>query len=170
MTGLDNLNHCSPKDGSVVLFSFGNYKVGRHPGRMGVNNATLYSEYFEETICPHLKKHKADALVEAVQRGRCSVWWVSTHFRMKGYFPDEQPDVIKNYNEDMRAYFERGSCGDVNYVDVYNMTSALAQRLPTQAEPLTYDSVHWGMEVNLAKAQIIIDALIKGTGARQALV
>ena len=49
----------------------------------------------------------------------------------------------------MRSFFDSGGCGAVNYIDVYNMTSALALQLPTEAEKLTYDGVHWGMEVGL---------------------
>ena len=49
----------------------------------------------------------------------------------------------------MRAYFDSGGCGAVNYIDVYNMTSALALQLPAEAEKLTYDGVHWGMEVSI---------------------
>ena len=29
----------------------------------------------------------------------CSVFWVSTHFRLRGYFADETPAVIKEYNQ-----------------------------------------------------------------------
>ena len=62
----------------------------------------------------------------------------------------------------MRSFFDAGECGAVNYIDVYNMTSGLASQLPTEAEKLTYDGVHWGMEINLIKAQIIIHALSHG--------
>jgi hypothetical protein len=53
------------------------------------------------------------------------------------------------FSIDMRAYFDSGGCGAVNYIDVYNMTSALALQLPAEAEKLTYDGVHWGMEVSI---------------------
>jgi hypothetical protein len=59
----------------------------------------------------------------------------------------------------MRAFFDGGGCGPVNYIDVYNLTSTLAMELREEAERMTYDGVHWGMEVNLLKAQIILHAL-----------
>eukprot|EP00595_Chromulina_sp_UTEXLB2642_P002930 CAMPEP_0196766134 /NCGR_PEP_ID=MMETSP1095-20130614/19009_1 /TAXON_ID=96789 ORGANISM="Chromulina nebulosa, Strain UTEXLB2642" /NCGR_SAMPLE_ID=MMETSP1095 /ASSEMBLY_ACC=CAM_ASM_000446 /LENGTH=46 /DNA_ID= /DNA_START= /DNA_END= /DNA_ORIENTATION= len=40
------------------------------------------------------------------------------------------------------------------------MTKELAQNYTADAEKMTYDRVHWGMEVNLLKAQIIINALV----------
>ena len=84
---------------------------------------------------------------------------------MHGYFPDELPDIIKSYNEGMRAFFESGKCGAVDYLDVYNMTRQLGSadsvpNLSAEAAKMTYDSVHWGMEVNLIKAQLIINALL----------
>jgi hypothetical protein len=60
----------------------------------------------------------------------------------------------------MREYFESaGRCGSVNYIDVFNLTSQLALTLTPEAETLTYDGVHWGLEVNLIKAQLILHAL-----------
>jgi hypothetical protein len=40
------------------------------------------------------------------------------------------------------------------------MTSSLALEHPEDAAQMTYDGVHWGYEVNLIKAQIILNALI----------
>ena len=61
----------------------------------------------------------------------------------------------------MREYFDRGGrCGPVNYVDVYNMTAALAGEAHHEAAKMTYDMVHWGIEVNLHKAQIVLNALL----------
>lgn len=60
----------------------------------------------------------------------------------------------------MRAYFDSSRrCGQVNYIDVFNLTSLLALAWPAEAELLTYDGVHWGLEVNLLKAQVILHAL-----------
>jgi len=58
----------------------------------------------------------------------------------------------------MRAFFDSHHCGPINYIDVYNMTLGLQNR--TEAVDMSYDRVHWGMEVNLVKAQIILNALL----------
>jgi hypothetical protein len=46
-----------------------------------------------------------------------------------------------------------------DYVDVLNMSASLVKTQPDQARQLSYDSVHWGMEVNMIKAQILLHAL-----------
>jgi len=53
LVGLGDLNLCSKSNGSVVLWSFGNYKLAKG-GRYGVNNATAYSEIFENGVCKQL--------------------------------------------------------------------------------------------------------------------
>jgi hypothetical protein len=152
-------------NGSVVLWSFGNYKVGRF-GRAGVNNASLYQQFFQRDICDYSGARGKDR--PALNIGQpCSVWWVSTHYRMRAYFEDEKPEVVRQYNEEMRRFFEAGQCGPVNFVDVYNMTASLATLHTSDAEKMTYDGVHWGMEVNLVKAQIIINALVSSSLASQ---
>ena len=158
--------------------------------------------------------------------------WISTHYRMKQYYWDESIEMVKAYNEGMRQFFDSGSCADVNYIDVYNMTQRLGVGNPqevseeyrgpwtldpepyysddstlhwpeehdsaiciilhscwsvylwssplntshcvihisyqhltnvciTQGTNLTYDQVHWGMEVNLWKAQNILNAILR---------
>ena len=64
----------------------------------------------------------------------------------------------------MRKFYDEGKrCGPVNYIDVYNMTAALAanpHRYAGRTYSMTYDCVHWGIEANLHKAQIILNALL----------
>lgn len=163
LAGIDNLNHCSTHNGTVALFSFGNYKIGS-AYRHGINNATVYSDFFKRTICPHVQA-RADAAagsnaINPAAEKTCSLWWVSTHARLKAYFTDEEPQLIQSYNEGMRGFYDSRGCGPVNYIDVFNMTANLVTSSPRpEAEALSYDMVHWGMEVNLVKAQIILNAL-----------
>ena len=151
LTGIDNLNLCLKDNKTVILWSFGNYKTTRY-GRHGVNNATAYSELFLNGPCPLIRENVNNL---------CSVWWVSTHFRLRAIYPDEVEGMVKNYNIGMRQFYESGSCGPVNYVDVYNMTAGLAKGHRKDSESMTYDMVHWGMEVNLIKAQIILNAILQ---------
>jgi len=92
---------------------------------------------------------------------------------------------VYNYNRGMRAFFDAGNrCGPVNYIDVYvgltatwdclialtyvapccscryNMTASLAAGPHHGADKMTYDMVHWGIEANLHKAQIVLNALL----------
>ena len=57
------------------------------------------------------------------------------------------------------TWFEAGHCGPGNVVDVFNMTHSLVTERAFEAEPLTHDSVHWSMVVNLLKAQILLNDL-----------
>ena len=155
----ESLVECSKVNGSVVLYSIGNHKVTRY-GRTGINNATEIQQFIENSFCKGLKalKHSYDGKIG--RNKTCSPWWISTHHRHVGYFEDETPERIKGMNDGMRDYFESGSCGNVNYIDVFNMTAHLVKDHPSIAPEMTYDSVHWGMEVNLIKAQILINALL----------
>jgi len=162
LNGLSNLNHCGNQDGSVILWSFGNYKLTRH-GRQGVNDPKMYQEYFERDICQVLKQ---DATIGTNKysgpfaKHPCSIWWISTHYRMRAIYDDEHPENVYNYNLGMRQYFDSKRCGEVNYIDVYNFTKQLGENHTAEATQMTYDSVHWGLEVNLIKAQIILSALL----------
>jgi hypothetical protein len=157
LTGIDNLNNCMGKKGTLMLFGFGNHKLG--PNRYGVNNATAYSQFFENSICKDIKAKKD--VIDGSYEQPCSLWWISTHFRRIGWFPDEKEDVVRDYNLGMRKFFDSKACGNVNYVDMWNMTAALVKHLPEESEQLTYDHVHWGLEVNLVKAQILLNAILR---------
>ena len=70
---------------------------------------------------------------------------------------------VIEFNEYMRMFMEDGKdCGNVNYVDVYNMTEKLSVHSPSEANLLSFDQVHWSMEVNLMKVQLILQALSRG--------
>ena len=99
---------------------------------------------------------------------RCSYWWMSTHQRIIGWFDDEKPQVVKKFNEGMRRYFDSGRCGNFNYIDVFYMTDSLVRNFTLDATSeankakslsVSYDYVHYGMEINLLKAQTFINAL-----------
>lgn len=163
LTGLHSLDACSRQNGTIALLSFGNYKIGPHGGRVGVNNATSYQDFFLGGLCPLVRARHPGfpaAAQDAAQAALCRVVWVSTHARLRAHFPDEAPSIIQRYNEDMRAFYDAGRCGPVGYVDVFNMTAGLVSALGEESKGLSYDHVHWGMEVNLLKAQIVLSAIL----------
>lgn len=160
LCGLENLDACKD-DGIAILFSFGNHHFG--PNRYGVNNATAFQHLFQSSLCPAIGNA---ALTVTGDVNKCSVWWVSTHARYIAYFLDESPASVDSFNEEMKEFFESRKCGNTNYIDVYNMTNSLIHHVlkdrqdEALASQLSYDKVHWGMEVNLLKAQIILNALL----------
>lgn len=158
LNGFDNLNECKP--GYVKVWSFGNHKLG--PGRFGVNDPKAYSNLFERSICPQVKDAASNGRFDGTHSKACQVFWVSTHYRIIGWFDDEKEQNVLDFNNGMRNFFDSGHCGPINYVDVYNMTLGLKNK--TENVDLSYDRVHWGMEVNLIKAQIVLNAILSSNG------
>lgn len=56
----------------------------------------------------------------------------------------------------MKDFVLSGRCGPIQYIDVYNMTNDLKTNHRDDALKMTFDKAHRGMEVNLAKAQMIL--------------
>jgi hypothetical protein len=159
---MENMDHCKDEGpGTITLLSEGNHPIGR--SRNTVNNYITYQDRYKDTVC---REHKAMSphIDGPGEKGSfaqtCSLWWVSTHYRMKAYFPAEWPDRVLEFNQYMRMFFEHGEeCGNVNYVDVYNMTERLAHTNGgKEATKASYDQVHWNMEINLMKAQLLLRA------------
>lgn len=156
LTGM-SLSTCHNNNGTISLWSFGNHQLAK--GRVGVNNSTLYQQHFAPTCRDIIESAKLGQIdTDVSYKKPCSIWWLSTHFRNIGWFGDEAEHLIYNYNKEMRQFFDEGRCGPVNYIDVYNMTFGIKNL--SDARQLSYDQVHWGMEVNLIKAQIVLNALL----------
>jgi hypothetical protein len=87
---------------------------------------------------------------------------MSTHTRLReSGSRDESYAAIEHYNLAMRQFFESGECAaQVGYIDVYNMTASLVHQHYEDGNLLTYDGLHWGMTVNLIKAQILLNAIL----------
>lgn len=154
LNGIDGLHGCNK--GIVKLWSFGNHKIG--PGRYGVNDANAYSNLFQKSICPVIRDAATNGIFDGTYEKSCQIFWISTHYRIVGWFDDEKEPLVHEFNRGMREFFDNRKCGPINYIDVYNMTLGLRNK--TENVELSYDRVHWGMEVNLLKAQIILNAIL----------
>lgn len=164
-----DLDACQGREGgsAIVLFSQGNHKIrSGDGGRVGVNDHKLHSEMYEAYFCSRLRNHAKNEETTGVRT--CGYWWMSTHQRIIGWFDDEKPQVVKKFNEGMRRFFDGGRCGNFNYIDVFNMTDSLVKNFTLDATSeankakslsVSYDYVHYGMEINLLKAQTFINAL-----------
>jgi hypothetical protein len=161
---------------AINIFSTGNHKVlDGHGGRYGVNNASAHIERFEVDFCRQLRSEQEatnkDKKKELETSHGCTNWWLSTHHRIIGWFPDEKGPITRTFNEEMRSFFDSGACGAYNTIDVYNMTQSLVETFTLDATceankqksmSVSYDYVHFGMEINLVKAQIVLDAWASG--------
>ena len=56
----------------------------------------------------------------------------------------------------MRTWIDNAGCGAAGYVDVFNMTSDIIKNHYGAAESLRFDNAHWGLQVNLIKAQLLV--------------
>ena len=144
--------------GKLLLWSMANHPLAMKT-RYGVNDAKTRIASFQDQCAT--KRHAYEHVI-----------WLSTHARVIQLHKDEAPLVVKTFNEQLRQFFDSGHCGgQVSYIDVYNMTASLVfKRTGTHPQDfvfrkenvfgnLTFDGVHWGMTVNLLKAQIILNAI-----------
>ena len=169
---------CS-QSGGLVLLTEGAHSPG-YPGkgRVGVHNASAFIHHYLNTFCPKLKaiptanrflsstssREQGTPWFNSTQRlPPCSMYWVSRHYRMRAGALDERDEVLRAFNEGMDSFFRQNAsaCPGVRYVDTYAMTAELASHHEVDAKQLTYDSNHWGMEINLVKAQLIVRAITK---------
>ena len=163
---------CS-KSGGIVILTEGAHSPG-YPGkgRVGVHNSSAFIHHYLNTLCPKLKAlptfssspEGGASWYNSTQRlPPCSMFWVSRHYRMRAGALDERDEVLRAFNAGMEAFFRvnASACPGVRLVDTYSMTAELANRHEVDAKQLTYDSNHWGMEINLVKAQLIVRAIAK---------
>ncbi|CAM9187390.1 unnamed protein product, partial [Ectocarpus fasciculatus] len=136
------------KKGSVSLLSYGNHQSVKGRGaRYGIHNSTAWLDVLDKWHCAKSRGEQQRHV--DVYDGMKHVWWVSTHARITGFHADEHEAVVTKYNLEMRDTLP-SVCPTFGYIDVFNMTHALTQD-PTEHHGLSYDKVHWGLEVNLNK-------------------
>jgi hypothetical protein len=131
------------KAGDLILFSEGNHPLH---GRMDtVNNASAYINHYlsGNNLC-------------SITGPPSIISWVSTHSRTAPLYDSESPTRVRLYNEQMKNFVLSGRCGKIEYIDVYNMTNDLLLNFEADAAYMTFDKAHWGMEVNLVKAQMLL--------------
>lgn len=152
----EHITECQNRPGSINIFSAGNHKLSRF-GRYGVNDYVAYSSHYNKFVCNEIRSNPQ---FNGSYSMPCSTWWISTHARVAYYFEDEHPSNVSDFNHGMRAFFDSSKCGTVHTIDVFNMTKTLVDHFVEESKSMSYDSVHWGMEVNLWKAQVILNALL----------
>jgi hypothetical protein len=130
--------------GDLILMSEGNHNINDRWD--AINNASAYiNHYFysNDSLC-------------AISGPPSITIWISTHARIAATNNFETAARVKLYNEQMKDFILSGRCGPIEYIDVYNMTSDLKRHHRADAYKMAFDKAHWGMEVNLAKAQMIL--------------
>ena len=159
-------NHPNQKctKGDVFLWSEGNHRVNSYgSNRFGINNASAYAEHYlndsyKNSWRDGKKPHPLCPQVEE-KYSICPTYWISTHARITAKYVDEKEERIDSFNREMRTFMESKKCGPMGYLDVYNMTRSLVHDFPDDAKHMSFDGVHWGMEINLVKAQIFLNQI-----------
>ena len=147
--------------GDVYLWSEGNHRVNPSvSNRYGINNASAYSAHYLNDSYKNSWRdgHKPHPLCPQAKEtySICPTYWISTHARISARYEDEKEQRTDAFNREMRTFMESNKCGPMGYLDVYNMTRSLVQDFPDDAKLMSFDGMHWGMEVNLVKAQIFL--------------
>ena len=130
--------------GDLIFLSEGNHIL--HNRLDAINNASAYSSHYlssSNSLC-------------SISGPPSITIWISTHARIAGTNKFETSARVESYNEQMKDFVLSGLCGKIQYIDVYNMTNELKINHRADALYMTFDKAHWGMEVNLAKAQLIL--------------
>lgn len=170
------LNFCDNQEqdggGSLILYSVGNHPLNEQ-WRSSVNNFIDYQNKLksDDNLCANNKiVNPYSGPHQSGLNKSCSLWWVSTHYRMHAYWGEETPERVQEFNEHMKNFFSAKKCGNVNTIDVHDMTACLSKEHRDEALQLTYDKVHWGLEVNLMKAQIILAAFANAAAAEKGVL
>ena len=172
---------------TVILLLFGNHAVTPSGQRVGVNNASIVSAHLRKAlggICPATSLtldtdtsssiHSSEKATNPPPvspptqthqvhhlQNTSRIWWVSTHRRLKAYFPDEEDATVRLYNEQMRIFVEQHCQSALRgFVDVFNLTDQLVTQYPSMANKLKHDDCHWGFRVNLVKAVHILNVIL----------
>lgn len=156
-SGPPGIHDCDNPFGKAIFWGEGNHPVDHdYDKRTGVNNASIWIKHFEQNNygpCNNLS---------STTTNKCPLWWISTHQRYSYKFSDEKHERIEEFNEEMKDYFSSGRCGvNTRFIDVFNMTHSLVKDFPEDSSILTLDGAHWGLEVNVMKAQLILNELIQ---------
>jgi hypothetical protein len=139
-----------------IIWGAGNHPVNlNYETRYGVLNASIVGSDKLKPTCEVL----SDAAVS-------KIFWLDNHVRFDSvYLPDkvhkdESFEHAYQYHVDMpNELLKQCRMPSSRIISSWNATLDLVTNLKSDAENMTYDQVHWGMSVNLLKAEQIIHAI-----------
>ena len=139
-----------------VIWGAGNHPVNLdYSTRYGVLNASIVGS---EKLAPTCK-YLADSQLQ-------KIFWLDPHARLNSISlpwlatPDEQINRLYRFHTEMPGQlFLHCKIPQARFISPWNATFDLIENFRNDAENMTYDGVHWGMSVNLLKADQIIQAI-----------
>ena len=136
-------------------YDFAVLTVGRHPvdgnysHRYGQQDAGVISREYFQPMCSVLPR-------QTVCR---KLIWLDTHDRPRAYHSDEGFRQSYDFLFSSRAAIFR-DCGVQSFASGWEASNQLVSLYPDQAANMSFDGVHWGMEVNLIKAFSIFSQML----------
>ena len=139
-----------------VIWGAGNHPVNlNYSTRYGVLNASIVGS---EKLA-HTCKDLADSQLQ-------KIFWLDPHARLNSISlpwlatPDEQINRLYRFHTEMPGQlFLHCKIPRARFISSWNATFDLIKNFRKDAKNMTYDGVHWGMSVNLLKADQIIQAI-----------
>jgi len=148
----------------IVIWGCGNHppNLDYSPGRPAVNDAAL-----ARALALDRRSECSSTRFRAYTGSR--VIWLSQHVRLnsvsepelnlaRGYHtvdPDESVAQQLAYHREMPVHL-REVCNVTHFTSIWNATMALTANPHINHTRLTYDGMHWGVELNLLKARAIV--------------
>lgn len=138
----------------AIVWSGGNHPVDKnYTTRYGVYDAAVISKEILEPQCGTTND------MDAMNR---KVVWLDTHARQcHGSYchldmnPDETLGAVERFHKEMPSFL-KDVCGITKIASVWDASYELVTKLHEEAETMTFDRVHWGMQLNLLKAHEIL--------------
>ena len=148
-------------DYDAIVWWGGNHAIdNNYATRYGVHDATLVAKGILQPQC--------GAVLRDSQKSQITkkVVWLDTHVRQGhgSYCPlkfhnDEKLPVVQRYREELPKYLEE-ICDIHKIASVWEASYQLVMTRFEEAETMTFDRVHWGMQLNLLKAHAIIHQIL----------
>ena len=110
--------------------------------------------------------YNVSAVLDIVQC-RAHAWiWLDTHFRPTQFMPYDSPFRVATFHDELPPrLFEK--CG-VPFVSAFEDTRTLVATPGTGWRRMTFDGVHWGLQINIIKALRAIELMQERTNAYRA--
>ena len=151
----------------AIIWGGGNHPIDEvsYSTRWGIHDAGQVERHVFEPTCnessiswlpiPQIDEKNKKSALRTVPR----LFWLSVHARLSGE-GDESEVAMKLYSQDSLHAIQR-ACGNVDGIDVFEMTQKLVHDIPEEAKLMTFDSSHWSRAVNVVKAQIVLYSLLQ---------
>jgi len=140
-----------PSNSDLVFWGYGNHHLGPNK-KIGANDAKTCRIEKLEPMC--MKPN------EMMQKTMNKTVFIGTHYRFtwKDFddkkWKNQSEYFIEKFNKENSISLKQ-TCS-IPTIQTFGLTKLLSETIP-DAGNMTYDKVHWGMQVNLMKSQLLLN-------------